>query len=109
MTNQIGWAGRLRGLFSDKGGPWGPSGGGGKKPPRASDPKPDQQGPWSGGPERPSWSGGGSGIGSLEELLRQGRARFGGGGNGGSWDGGSGRGRNFLFWGLIGFVLLWLF
>jgi membrane protease subunit HflK len=105
MTNQIGWAGRFRGFFSDKGGPWGPSGGGGKKPPRGPDPAPDQPGPWSGS-ETPSWTGGG--FPSLEQWLRQGRARFGGGGDGGGWDGDGGRGRSFIIWGLIGFLVLWV-
>ena len=106
MSNQIGWAGRLRGLFNDKGGPWGPSGGEDKKPPR-SRPRPvsDDNGPWGGAPPP---SAGGSGISSLEELLRRGRARFGGGG--GDWDGsfGGGSNRNYIYWGVIGFVILWL-
>jgi membrane protease subunit HflK len=106
MTNQIGWAGRLRGLFSDKGGPWGPSGGG-KKPPRPSGSTPEPQGPWSGAGERPSWTGG-SGLNSLEQLLRQGRARFGGGGGGGRWDGDGGSKRHFIAWGLIAFAILWV-
>ena len=109
----MGWAGRLRGLFTDKGGPWGPSTSGGKKPPRtptpAPDPVPDQPGPWSGGPERPAWAGsGGGGLPNLEQWLRQGRARFGGGGGGSGWTGDSGNGRNYIMWGLLGFLMLWL-
>ncbi len=107
MSKQIGWAGRLRGLFSDTGGPWGPSGGDDKKPPR-SRPRPvgDDGGPWSGAPAPGAGAGG---MSSLEELLRRGRARFGGGG-GGEWGGGFGGGsnRNYIYWGVIGFIVLWL-
>jgi modulator of FtsH protease HflK len=103
MSNHIGWAGRLRGLFNDTGGPWGPSGED-KKPPR-SRPRPvsDDNGPWGGAPP----GAGAGGISSLEDLLRRGRARFGGGGD---WDGGFGGGsnRNYIYWGVIGFLVLWL-
>ncbi|MEO7601910.1 MAG: FtsH protease activity modulator HflK [Sphingomicrobium sp.] len=107
MSNIIGWAGRLRGLFSDKGGPWGPSGGEGSKPPRSRpEPVSDDGGPWGGAP-RPG--AGGGGISSLEDLLRRSRARFGGGG-GGDWGGGFGGGsnRSYIVWGVIGFLILWL-
>ena len=107
MSNIIGWAGRLRGLFSDKGGPWGPSGGEGSKPPRSRpEPVPYDSGPWGGAPGPAS---GGGGVSSLEELLRRGRARFGGGG-GGEWGGGFGGGsnRSYIVWGVIGFLILWL-
>ena len=104
MSNQIGWAGRLRGLFNDTG-PWGPSTGDDKRPPR-SRPRPvsDDNGPWGG---RSAPASGGSGISSLEDLLRRSRARFGGGGD---WDGGFGGGnnRNYIYWGVIGFIVLWL-
>ncbi len=107
MSNVIGWAGRIRGLFSDKGGPWGPSSDEGGKPSRPRpDPSPDDNGPWGGGPRfTPS---GGSGISSLEELLRRGRASFGGGGGeqGGRFGGGSKR--PYILWGVVGFFLLWL-
>ena len=107
MSNVIGWAGRIRGLFSDKGGPWGPSSDGGAKPSRPRpDPAPDDEGPWGGGPRfAPA---GASGIGSLEELLRRGRARFGGGGGGEGGGFGDGARRPFLLWGLLGFLVLWL-
>ena len=106
MSNIIGWAGRLRGLFSDKGGPWGPSGEGSKPPRSRPEPVSDDGGPWGGAPGPGS---GGSGISSLEELLRRSRARFGGGG-GGEWGGGFGGGsnRSYIFWGVIGFMILWL-
>ena len=102
----IGWAGRLRGLFSDNDGPWGPaSGEGGKPPRRRPEPVPDEPGPWG---SQPDQAPGGSGISSLEELLRRGRARFGGGG--GDWGDGfrEGSNRSWLMWGLIAFVLIWL-
>ena len=102
----IGWAGRFRGLFSDNGGPWGPVGGEGSKPPRRRpEPVPDEPGPWG---TQPGERQAGSGISSLDELLRRGRARFGGGG--GDWgDGfGSGSNRSWLRWGGIAFIAIWL-
>ncbi len=103
----IGWAGRLRGLFSDNGGPWGPVSGEGAKPPRRRpDPVPDEPGPWG---SQPDQAPGGSGISSLEDFLRRGRARFGGGGGGDWGDGfGGGSNRTYIIWGVIGFIALWL-
>lgn len=107
MSNVIGWAGRIRGLFSDKGGPWGPSSDEGGKPSRPRpDPGPDADGPWGGGPRLAP--PGGSGIGSLEELLRRGRSRFGGGGGAGGGRFGDGSGRPYLLWGVIALLVLWL-
>jgi modulator of FtsH protease HflK len=106
MSNVIGWAGRIRGLFSDKGGPWGPSSEEGGKPSRPRpDPAPEDDGPWGGGPR--FVPAGGAGIGSLEELLRRGRARFGGGGDGGGGFGDGSR-RPYLMWGVIAFLVLCL-
>ncbi|MEO7654668.1 MAG: FtsH protease activity modulator HflK [Sphingomicrobium sp.] len=107
MSNVIGWAGRIRGLFSDKGGPWGPSGGEGGKPSRPRpDPAPDDNGPWGGDPGHSA--PGGRGISSLEDLLRRGRAHLGGGGGERGGGFGDGSGRPYLLWGVVGFVLLWL-
>jgi membrane protease subunit HflK len=106
MSNMIGWAGRLRGLFSDSDGPWGPASGEGAKPPRRRpEPVPDEPGPWGSQPDR---GPAGSGLSSLEELLRRGRARFGGGG--GDWGDGFGdrSNRSYIYWGVIGFIVLWL-
>ena len=109
MSNVIGWAGRIRGLFSDKGGPWGPSSDEGGKPSRPRpDPSPDDDnGPWGGGPR--FTPAGGSGISSLEDLLRRGRASFGGGGGEQRGHFGDGSKRPYLMWGLIALLVLWLF
>ena len=106
MTIISGWGSRVRGLFTDTKGPWGQSGsdGGGGDPPPDDGPS----GPW-GEParrgRRPSL--GASNVSALEELLRRGRARFGGGGGGGA--GLPGRpNRSLVAWGIAGFVLIWL-
>jgi modulator of FtsH protease HflK len=105
-----GWGGRVRGLFADSKGPWGSgssgSGGNGGSEPPSDDSQ--GNGPW-GEPQRrrrPS-IGGGAGVSSLDDLLRRGRARFGGGGGG---EGGlPGRpDRSLIMWAVIGFILLWL-
>src|SRR4051794_4104907 len=102
MSAFSGLGGRVRGLFADKKGPWGSSGGdgdGGETPP------PGGAGPW-GEPQRgPRRSGLGStpSVTSLEELLRRGRLRFGGGG-----DGGHAPDRSLIYWGVAAFILLWL-
>ena len=99
MSTFEGWAGRVRGLFTDTKGPWGPTGNG-------DDPAPDDHGgPWG---EPSSGRGPGrSGVAPLEEILRRGRMRFGGGGGGG----GGLRGRpdgSMIFWAVVGIVALWL-
>src|SRR5438874_12938821 len=77
MSNILGWGGRLRGLFTDTKGPWG-QGTGGDEPPTDDD---KGSGPWGEPPKRrrPSITPGAS-VSSLDELLRRGRAHFGGGG-----------------------------
>jgi modulator of FtsH protease HflK len=106
MTMISGWGGRVRGLFTDTKGPWGPSGGDGGDPP-SSDDGGQAAGPW-GEPQRrgrrPSL-GGGANVSALEELMRRGRARFGGGGGGGLPGAPN---RSLILWGLVGFVLIWL-
>ncbi|MEA3058840.1 MAG: modulator of FtsH protease HflK [Sphingomonadales bacterium] len=106
MKTISGWGGRVRGLFTDTKGPWGQSGsdGGGGDPPPDDGPS----GPW-GEParrgRRPSLAA--SNVSALEELLRRGRARFGGGGGGGG--GLPGRPtRSLVVWAIVGFVLIWL-
>ncbi|HWJ58176.1 MAG TPA: FtsH protease activity modulator HflK [Sphingomicrobium sp.] len=106
MNRFSGWAGRARGLYANSKGPWGSSGDDGpaSRPPKPVD-EGEPTGPWgesTGGSRRPSFRPGAS-VTSFDELLRRGRARFGGGG------GGSGRpDRSFLLWGGIAFLCLWL-
>jgi membrane protease subunit HflK len=116
MSKFMGWADRAKGLFAESKGPWGSSDGGGpgvppargKKGVRASGDEPDgSPGPWGDGglgDRRP-----GSGMASLDELLRRGRARFGGGGSGGNGGGfADGPRRSLIGWAVLAFVLLWL-
>jgi membrane protease subunit HflK len=102
MSNLLGWGGRIRGLFADTKGPWGPSGsgdGGDDSPPEGG-----SGGPWgepSRKPRRTTIGPGPNVSTSLDELFRRGRLRFGGGG-GGLPD------RSLLFWGILGFICIWL-
>lgn len=102
MTIISGLGPRARALFSDIKGPWGPSGGG--EPEGGDDPA--GKGPWgetppkrkrgSAAPSRP--------VTSLDEFLRRGRERFGGGG-----DGFSGRPNgSIIIWAVVGVLILWL-
>jgi modulator of FtsH protease HflK len=101
MSIFMGWGDRARGLFTDTKGPWGPG--------DSSDPPPDEgkgAGPW-GEParrQRRTTISPGSGVSSLDELFRRGRARFGGGGGGfpGRPD------RSLIAWAILGFILVWL-
>jgi membrane protease subunit HflK len=99
MSNISGWAGRVRGLFTDNKGPWGP-GGSGDEPPQDDG---HGGGPWG---EPGSGRGGGTGrsVTPLDELLRRGRMRFSGGGGGfpGRPD------RSLILWALVAVVVLWL-
>jgi modulator of FtsH protease HflK len=103
MSIFLGWGSRVRGLFADNKGPWGPSGsdsdsdgGGGEGG--------DSNGPWGGAPKRGRVSLGGANVSALDELVRRSRARFGGGGGGlpGRPD------RSLIMWVVVGLVLLWL-
>jgi modulator of FtsH protease HflK len=103
MSTFMGWGSRVRGLFTDTKGPWGPSG----SDSEGDSPSGDGQGegPWGGAPRRgrrPSL--GGSNVSALDELVRRSRARFGGGGGGlpGRPD------RSLILWAILGFVLIWL-
>jgi len=106
MSRISGWGGRVRGLFADTKGPWGPGSSGGSEPPSdEGDGSGPGNGPWGEPPRRRrSPIGSGSGVSSLDELLRKGRARFGGGGGGlpGRPD------RSMIMWAIIGFILVWL-
>jgi len=100
MTVISGWGGRIRGLFADNKGPWGQSGDGGGDPPNDDGPS----GPWGEPQRRGRRTGLGAGNSALEDLLRRGRARFGGDGGGlpGRPD------RSVVLWAVLGLVLLWL-
>ena len=106
MSNILGWGSRLRGLFADTKGPWGPGGSEGGTPPPAAEDKTGQgNGPWGEAPGgRRSSLGTGASVSSLDDLLRRGRARFGGGGGGlpGRPD------RSLILWALLAFVAIWL-
>jgi modulator of FtsH protease HflK len=99
MSNILGWGGRLRGLFTDTKGPWG-QGSGGDEPPAGDD---KGSGPWGEPPKRRRVNiTPGAGVSSLDEWLRRGRARFGGGGLPGRPD------RSLVMWVVLAAVLLWL-
>ncbi len=103
MSILLGWGGRVRGLFTDTKGPWGPSGGGDGD---SGEPPSDggQGGPWGepGPRKRRSGLSTSGNVTSLEELLRKSRARFGGGGGGfpGRPD------RSLILWGVLGVMAL---
>ena len=102
MNILLGWGGRVRGLFTDTKGPWGPSGGdSGDEPPSDEG---QSSGPWGEpGPRRRRASLSPQGnVTSFDEFLRRGRARFGGGGGGlpGRPD------RSLIAWAVLGFVAL---
>ena len=80
MSTFLGWGGRLRGLFTDTKGPWGPSGGGGDEPPADDDN--NAGGPWGEPARKGRRSVGRASVTPIEDLLRRGRMRFGGGGGG---------------------------
>ena len=105
MSMISGWGGRVRGLFADTKGPWGPSGSDDDGDPPAGDG--GSSGPWGEPPRRGRRvSLGGTNVSSLDELIRRSRARFGGGGGRGGLPGRPDR--SLIFWSVIGFVLLWL-
>lgn len=103
MNILLGWGGRLRGLFTDTKGPWGPTGGGGD----SDEPPPDDAqggGPWGEPtPRRRRASIAPGGNVSFDEFFRRSRARFGGGG-----DGFSGQPNRLIVWVVLGLVALWL-
>ena len=103
MSILLGWGGRMRGLFTDTKGPWGPSGGGDGN----GEPPPDDGhsgGPWGepGPRRRRSGISSQGNVTSLDELLRRSRARFGGSGGGlpGRPD------RSLILWAVLGLVAL---
>jgi modulator of FtsH protease HflK len=96
MSTLLGRGGRLRGLFTDTKGPWGPSGSGDEPPP--DDGK--SSGPWgAGSPGRRSAPS----VMPLDELLRRGRMRFGGGGGLPGRPTGS-----LIVWAVVGLICVFL-
>jgi len=96
MSISAGWAGRVRGLFTDTKGPWGPSGSGDEPPGEDHG-----GGPW--GEPSARGPGGRPSVAPLDDLLRRGRMRFGGGGGlPGRPDG------SLILWAIVGFFAIWL-
>src|SRR4051794_35937951 len=99
MSTFLGWAGRVRGLFTDDKGPWGPAGSGDEPPPDDG----HGGGPWGESSGRRGGLGGRS-VTPIDELLRRGRMRFGGGGGGlpGRPNG------SLILWAIVALVVVWL-
>ncbi len=103
MSTLLGWGGRGPRRLTDNKGPRGPTRGGDGD---SGEPPSDGQGrgPWGepGPRRRRSGISSQGNVTSLEELLRKGRARFGGGGGGlpGRPD------RSLILWGVLGIVAL---
>ncbi|HVU30350.1 MAG TPA: FtsH protease activity modulator HflK [Sphingomicrobium sp.] len=96
MSTFMGWGERIRGLFADTKGPWGPSGN--SDEPSGED---GHTGPW--GDPGARGSSGGRSVTPLDEFLRRGRMRFGGGG------GFRGRpDRSLILWVVVALVLIYL-
>jgi membrane protease subunit HflK len=102
-----GWGGRVRGLFNDSKGPWGPKSTG-------DEPSEPVRGPW-GDPAKGRKSGAqpGSNVSSLDDFIRKSRARWSPTGGGGGSGGGGGRfsrrpDASMVVWGIIGVITLWL-
>jgi membrane protease subunit HflK len=98
MSIISGFGGRVRGLFNDTKGPWGPKGSG-------DEPTEPPQGPWGDAPKgrKGSSQQQGTNISSLDEFLRKSRARWSPGG------GLPGRPSASLFvWATVAIVILWL-
>ena len=104
MSTILGSGSRIRGLFTDTKGPWGPTGGDESDEPSSSD---GQGGPWGepGPRRRRGATGPGAKVTSLDDLIRRSRLQFGGGGDGGFP--GQPR-RSIIFWGIAAVVILWL-
>jgi modulator of FtsH protease HflK len=105
MSILLGWGGRIRGLFADTKGPWGSSSGDGDEPPSDEGQAGGEGGgPWGEPPRRRRTTMSRSGnVTSLDELLRRGRERFGGGG------GLPGRpDRSLIVWAVLAFIAAWL-
>jgi modulator of FtsH protease HflK len=99
MSNFPGWAGRVRGLFTDNKGPWGPTGSGDEPPAEDG----HGGGPWGEPSDNDRRPLGGRTVAPLDEILRRGRMRFrGGGGFPGRPDG------TLILWAIAAFIAIWL-
>ena len=101
----LSWGARARALLSDIKGPWGspPGNGGGQEPPPGGEPP----GPWGDPPKRRTSRGPTSPVTSLDEFLKRGRGRLGGGPGGGFTFGGKPE-RSIFFWAIAVIAVLWL-
>ena len=99
MSMISGWGGRVRGLFSDSKGPWGPKGSG-------DEPTEPSRGPWGSTPKRGSRTSSepADNVSSLDDFLRKSRARFAGGGGGlpGRPNG------TLIAWAIAALIVVWL-
>jgi modulator of FtsH protease HflK len=103
MSSFSGWGDRVRDLLADNKGPWA----GGSDGDNSAEPPSDEgqsAGPWGEPPRRRRRAAIGppANVSSLEDLLRRGRARFGGDGPSGRFD------RSLVIWAIIGFIFVWL-
>jgi modulator of FtsH protease HflK len=130
MTIVPGWAAlssiiasmRHGALAADAKGPWGSSDGvgtgtgnrpssEGETEPPAEAPSSPRPSPWATGPSRRPGTGGFGNVTSIDDLVRRGRARFGGSGGGGIGGGSQLRGRpdrSVIVWAAIALAALWL-
>ena len=100
MTILSGLGPRARAFFSDIKGPWGPSGGG--EPEGGENPS---GGPWGEPPKRRKANAGTPRqVTSLDEFLRKGRERFGGGGGGFP----SAPNRSLITYAVLAVIAIWL-
>jgi membrane protease subunit HflK len=90
------------GALLNEGGPWGGAPGGPGDEPGKSD------NPWTTPPKKRPRKVGAPGRPAIEDLIRRGRERFGGGLGGGGFTGGGFGGRPIWGYTLAAFVLLWL-
>jgi membrane protease subunit HflK len=99
MSMISGWGGRVRGVFADNKGPWGPKGSG-------DEPQEPAHGPWGEPTKRGKRSPGSddlTNVSSIDDFLRRSRARFAGGG------GLPGRpSPSIVLWGVAVLAALWL-
>ena len=100
MSMILGWGGRLRGLFADTKGPWGPKNSG-------DEPDEPSAGPWGETPrrgKRAPASHEASNTSSLDDFLRRSRARFAGGGGGLPGKPNA----SVVLWGFAALLAIWL-